>query len=40
MLFGEMAVLMTNMDRKNSKFQAIIDETNSTMRNMKLNEEL
>jgi len=39
-MFGEMAVLMTSMNRRSSKFQKILDEANTAMKNMKLPEEL
>jgi potassium voltage-gated channel Eag-related subfamily H protein 7 len=35
-LFGEMAVLMSNLNAKTSRFQEIQDTTNTTMKNMKL----
>lgn len=39
-LFGEMAVLMADLNRKSSRFSEIQDTTNTTMKNMKLPEEL
>ena len=39
-MFGEMAVLMTSMNRKSSKFQKILDKAATTMKNMKLPEAL
>jgi hypothetical protein len=39
-MFGEMAVLMTSMNRKSSKFQKLLDKANTTMKNMKLPELL
>ena len=39
-LFGEMAVLMSNLNRKSTKFQVIQDTANTAMKNMKLPEDL
>ena len=39
-LFGEMAVLSSNLNMKSTKFQEIIDTVNTTMKNMKINEKL
>ena len=39
-LFGEMAVLMSNLNRKSTRFQEITDTANTSMKNMKLNEKL
>ena len=39
-LFGEMAVLSGNINRKGSKFQAMTDTVNTAMKNMKLPEKL
>lgn len=39
-LFGEMAVLMSSLNRKSTRFQEIQDTANTAMKNMKLPEEL
>lgn len=39
-MFGEMAVLMTNLNRRETEFQEILDGALVTMHNMKLPEEL
>ena len=39
-MFGEMAVLMANINRRSSNFQKILDTANTTMKNMKLPEQL
>jgi hypothetical protein len=35
-MFGEMAVLMTSINRRSSKFQKMLDSANTTMKNMRL----
>ena len=39
-MFGQMAVLMTSLNRKRTTFQETLDEANTTMKNMKLSREL
>jgi CRP-like cAMP-binding protein len=39
-LFGEMAVLMSNLNRRQTQFQTILDSSLTTMENMKLPNEL
>jgi hypothetical protein len=39
-LFGEMAVLMSNLNRRSTQFQSILDSTLTTMENMKLPKQL
>ena len=39
-IFGAFAVIVSNLNRKNSKFQEKIDTANSSMVNMKIPEEL
>jgi CRP-like cAMP-binding protein len=39
-LFGEMAVLMSNLNRRQTQFQTILDSSLTTMENMKLPKEL
>eukprot|EP00359_Climacostomum_virens_P009226 CAMPEP_0204918572 /NCGR_PEP_ID=MMETSP1397-20131031/16238_1 /ASSEMBLY_ACC=CAM_ASM_000891 /TAXON_ID=49980 /ORGANISM="Climacostomum Climacostomum virens, Strain Stock W-24" /LENGTH=950 /DNA_ID=CAMNT_0052091901 /DNA_START=48 /DNA_END=2900 /DNA_ORIENTATION=- len=39
-LFGEMAVLMSNLNRRETHFQSILDSTLTTMENMKLPKQL
>ena len=39
-MFGQMAVLMSNLNVKSTQYQELQDAANSTMKNMKLPEEL
>ena len=39
-LFGEMAVVMSNLNRKNTRLNEILDTANTTMRSLKLQPEL
>jgi len=39
-IFGAFAVIVSNLNRKNSKFQEKIDTANSSMVNMKIPDEL
>ena len=39
-MFGEMAVLMSNLNRKATRFQELFDTANTTMKNMKLPEDI
>ena len=39
-LFGEMAVIMDSIGKKSNAFKAVLDTSNTAMKNMKLPEEL
>jgi hypothetical protein len=39
-LFGEMTVLMSNINRKSTEFQELQDTANTTMKNMRLDADL